>query len=199
MKKTILSLVFLLATIVAAQAQGPRIGVRAGANLAGFEGNDNDAFKRRWGFHAGLTTSFGIIEDFLTIQPEVLYTQKGAQTDNEMYKLRTSFIEVPVLGRINAGPLYFELGPQVAVRIGEKAEWSNQSGSFVITDDDVNNLRRTNFGYAAGVGLTATPLGMSLGVRYTSDFGSAIDRGGNNPNLRNSVFMLTAGFALPTR
>ncbi|WP_187264773.1 porin family protein [Pontibacter beigongshangensis] len=196
MKKTILSLVFVLATIVAVQAQSPRIGVRAGANLAGFEGEDNDAFERRWGFHAGLTTNFGIIEDFLMIQPEVLYTQKGAKTENDAFKLRASYIEVPVLGRINAGPLYFELGPQVAVRISEKAEFDSSAGSITF---DPDNLRRTNFGYAAGVGLTATPLGISLGVRYNSDFSKAIDADGNNPNLRNSVFMLTAGFALPTR
>ncbi|MDX5420332.1 MAG: PorT family protein [Hymenobacteraceae bacterium] len=189
MKKTILLLVLAMTTVVAAHAQGPRIGIRAGVNYAGFGGSDADNLDRIWGGHGGLTANFPLSTDnFFSVQPELLFSMKGAETSSDDLKFKVNYLDVPVLGRVNAGPLYFEAGPQVSVRISGDVE---QNGTNII--DDLDDYKRTSLGYAAGVGLSATPLGLSIGVRYNGDISKLYDDE-NAPNYRNDVFMLTLGY-----
>lgn len=189
MKKSILLLVFAVTTMVAAHAQGPRIGIRAGVNYAGFGGSDADNLDRVWGGHGGLTANFPMSADnFFSIQPEILFSMKGAETKDDITKIKVNYLDVPVLGRINAGPLYFEGGPQVSVRISGDVE---QNGTNV--QDNLDDFKRTSFGYAAGIGLSATPLGLSIGVRYNGDVSKLYDDS-SAPNYRNDVFMLTLGY-----
>jgi hypothetical protein len=194
MKKTILLLVMAVTTMVAAHAQGPRIGIRAGANYAGFGGSDADNLDRIWGGHAGLTANFPVSTDnFFSIQPELLFSMKGAETSDDTYKIKVNYLDVPVLGRVNAGPLYFEAGPQVSVRVSGDIE---RNGNNV--QDNLDSFKRASFGYAAGIGLQSTPLGLSIGVRYNGDASKLYDDSAA-PNFRNDVFMLTLGYAFGAR
>ena len=194
MKKRILMFVLAMTTVVAAHAQGPRLGIRAGVNYAGFGGSDADNLDRKWGGHAGLTANFPLSADnFFSIQPELLYSMKGAETSADDVKWKINYLDVPVLGRINAGPLYFEAGPQVSFRIGGEVDVNNTT----ITDD-LDDYKRTSLGYAAGVGLQATPLGISIGVRYNGDISKLYDNT-NIGNYRNDVFMLTLGYSFGSR
>ncbi|WP_018479878.1 porin family protein [Pontibacter roseus] len=189
MKKTILLLVLAVTTMVAAHAQGPRIGIRAGANYSGFSGSDADNLDRIFGAHGGLTANFPMTTDnFFSIQPELLFSMKGAETSDDVFKIKVNYLDVPVLGRVNAGPLYFEAGPQVSVRISGDVE---QNGNNI--QDNLDEFKRASFGYAAGVGLSATPLGLSIGVRYNGDVSKLYDDS-SAPNFRNDVFMLTLGY-----
>ena len=194
MKKRILMFVLAMTTVVAAHAQGPRLGIRAGVNYAGFGGSDADNLDRIWGGHAGLTANFPVSSDnFFSIQPELLYSMKGAETSADDVKWKINYLDVPVLGRVNAGPLYFEAGPQVSFRIGGEVDVNNTT----ITDD-LDDYKRTSLGYAAGVGLQATPLGLSIGVRYNGDISKLYDNT-NVGNYRNDVFMLTLGYLFGSR
>jgi hypothetical protein len=186
MKKTILLLFLAMTTVVAAHAQGPRIGIRAGVNYAGFSGSAANNLDRIWGGHGGLTANFPLsVDNFFSIQPEVLFSMKGAENDADTWKMKVNYLDVPVLGRINAGPLYFEGGPQVSVKISDDL----QGGAPFMTDE----FKRTSFGYAAGVGLQSTPLGISVGVRYNGDVSKLYDNT-TFGNYRNDVFMLTLGY-----
>lgn len=195
MKKTLLLFVFILATVVAAQAQSPRFGVRVGANYSGLSGDDPTAYTdRMFGFHAGITSQFALTSDnFLAIQPEILFSKKGAESKDDNRKIKLSYIDVPVLAKINAGPLYFEAGPQVSFRIGGDIE---QDGNNIV--DDLDFYKSTSFGYAAGVGLASTPLGLSIGVRYNGDI-SKLNDVDNISDRRNDLFMLTVGYMFPSR
>ncbi len=176
-----------------AQMQAPRFGVKAGANYSGFTGDKGIAKDRLWGFHAGVTAQFPLTSDnFFAIQPEVLYSQKGAESKNDSYKVKVSYIDVPVLAHVNAGPLYFEAGPQVSFRVAGEIE---NNGTTLV--DDLDMYKHTSFGYAAGIGL-ATPLGVSVGVRYNGDF-SQLNDNDNAASYKNSVFMLSLGYTLPAR
>ncbi len=195
MKKRLLLFVFMLATFAAAQAQAPRIGLRAGVNYSGFEGDDADNLgvdDMMFGFHAGLTANLPIVEDFFSVQPEVLFSKKGAESEDNDVKYKLSYIDVPVLARINAGPIYFEGGPQASFRIGGDIEVQGTN-----VDDDLDQFKATSFGYAAGVGFGAAPLGLSIGVRYNGDI-SKLNDDDNAPEFRNSLFMFTVGFHIPT-
>ncbi|MHA6249821.1 porin family protein [Pontibacter sp. CAU 1760] len=195
MKKTILFFAFILTTVVAAQAQTPRFGIRAGANYSGLSGDDPTAYSdRMFGFHAGVISQFSLSSDnFFAIQPEVLFSKKGAESKDDNRKIKLSYIDVPVLAKINAGPLYFEGGPQVSFRIGGDIE---EGGNNVI--DNLDFYKATSFGYAAGVGLASTPLGLSIGVRYNGDV-SKLNDDTNISDRRNDVFMLTVGYMFPSR
>ncbi|RAU81465.1 porin family protein [Pontibacter arcticus] len=204
MKKSLFLVLFAFLTTVAAQAQmaAPTFGVRVGANYSGFSGDDvNDDMERQFGFHGGLTANFPLTDDgFLSLQPEVLYSMKGSKFEfnNGDFKTKLSYIDVPVLARINAGPLYFEGGPQFSYRIGGEQE--NTVGSVTVTNDDLDQYRKTAFGYAAGVGI-GTPMGVSIGVRYNGDFTKLndADNDADAPEIRNSVFMLTLAYSFGAR
>ncbi|WP_299826152.1 porin family protein [uncultured Pontibacter sp.] len=195
MKKTLILFMLALVTTVTAQAQmqAPSIGIRAGANYSGFSGDDVDNLDRMFGFHAGITSQFYLTSDnFFAIQPEILFSKKGAESEDNNSKIKISYLDVPVLARVNAGPLYFEGGPQVSFRIGGDVEANGQN---VI--DDLDMFKRTSFGYAAGIGL-ATPLGVSVGVRYNGDVSKLWDDD-NVSDARNNVFMLTLAYMFSGR
>jgi len=185
MKKYLILFVFVLVATVSVQAQ-VGLGLRLGANYSGFRGDDvvGDP-DRLFGAHAGLTANLPISADnFFSIQPELLFSMKGAEYDNN--KLRLYYVDVPVLARINAAPLYFEAGPQLSVRVGGESDLT----------DDLDFIRTTGFGYVAGVGI-GTPMGVSLGVRYNGDISKLNDEGDREEY--NDVFMLTLGYIFGSR
>lgn len=191
MKKTLTLLMFVLVTAVAAQAQmqAPGIGIRAGANYSGFSGDQADNLDRMFGFHAGLTSQLYLTSDnFFAIQPELLFSTKGAESKDDTFKYKISYLDIPVLARVNAGPLYFEGGPQASFRVGGDIE-----SDGVNIDDDLDQFKRTSFGYAAGVGLAATTLGLSVGVRYNGDISKLYDDDSVS-DARNNIFMLTLAY-----
>ncbi|OKL41214.1 porin family protein [Pontibacter flavimaris] len=187
MKKTLLLFVFMLATVFAANAQA-QLGVRVGANYAGLTGDETSASDRMFRFHAGLISRFYLTTDeFFAIQPELLFSQKGGESEDDDFKIKLSYIDVPVLAHINAGPIFFEAGPQVSFRVGGDIEVNGTN-----IDDDLDQFKRTSLGYAAGVGFAA-PMGLTVGVRYNGDI-SQLNDDDNAPEYRNSVFMLTLGY-----
>ncbi|MBC5775893.1 PorT family protein [Pontibacter sp. KCTC 32443] len=193
MKKLFL-FVFAFCTVLMAQAQmSPRFGIKAGVNYAGLEGDDAGDNDRIFGAHAGVFVSLPLVEDFFSIKPEALYSMKGAESQDDDFELKLNYIDVPVLAQINAGPLYFEAGPQASFRVSGKIE--TDLGST----DDLEDLGYKSFlfGYAAGIGLASAPLGLSVGVRYSGDASKITDD--DDTKIRNSVFMLTLGYMFPSR
>ena len=191
MKKTLVILFMAVLTTVGAQAQmqSPTFGIRAGANYTGFSGDDADNLDRMFRFHAGITSQFTLTSDnFFAIQPELLLSTKGAESKDDKTKWKITYLDVPVLGRVNAGPLYFEGGPQASFRVGGDIE-----SNGVNVDDNLDQFKRTSFGYAAGIGLASTPMGLSLGVRYNGDI-SKLYENESVSDARNNVFMLTLAY-----
>ncbi|MFD2513006.1 porin family protein [Pontibacter locisalis] len=218
--KKLLLLFCALATMQLAEAQ-VSFGVRAGANLSNLSGDvrDDSRFNNKVGWHAGVTANFGIVEDFFSIQPELYYTNKGFKNEEEEFELDNltyrregsvnyNYLELPVLARINAGPLYFEGGPLASYLLSV----NNRTDTFIngapepeaVNRSSTDGLKKFELGYAAGIGF-GTPGGLSIGVRYAGSFTDLVDDApddyfeGDLRNARHSVFMLTLGFTLPTR
>ena len=112
------------------RADEPRVelGIRAGLNLASVHGDDvsieglspENRVALSGGLFAGIRVAPGVL-----IQPEVLYTQKGARYEaaGEEAVIKLDYLEVPVLlkGRFGSGsarPSVFA-GPAVASRSGQ--------------------------------------------------------------------------------
>jgi carbohydrate-selective porin OprB len=194
MKSLFLTLGLALGVAGAAQAQSVHFGIKAGASLTNYTGKGNDSTKYKAGFHGGLFANIAVNNVF-SIQPEVLYSMKGAKTEfdfgNYAYTIKTitHYVDVPVLAHINAGGLFFELGPQVGFLLAatSKQESSGQSYSRDIKDQ----LKTVDFGYAAGLGYQLAN-GPGIGLRYNGGFVD-VDKnryGNTSYARRNGAFQL---------
>jgi hypothetical protein len=193
MKKTFLALALSLGVAGAAQAQSAHFGVKAGASLTNYTGKgagDNDY---KFGFNGGFLANFAV-NDVFSIQPEVLYSMKGAKADETIggtkltQKQTLHYIDVPVLAHINAGGLFFELGPQIGFLAAakESLEANGQSASQDIKDQ----AKTVDFGYAAGLGYQMMN-GPGIGLRYNGGFTDINKNNSNSDNaVRNGAFQL---------
>lgn len=188
MKKIILSLGLLVGMAGAANAQtGITFGVKGGINYSTLTGDDVTGAESKVGLQAGALANFGL-SDLISIQPEVLYSQKGAQSEDDSdSKLKLNYIDVPVLVKVNADGLFFEGGPQVGFLAGAKSTDGN-------TDVDVKEGYNTvDFGYAVGLGYQAES-GPMIGLRYNGGITNIIKDGDDDSKIRNSAFQLYVGY-----
>lgn len=222
MKKLLFAFAFMLASFTAAQAQSG-FGIRGGANLSNVSGDlrDESRFNNKIGFHAGITYQLAIVENFFSIQPELLYSQKGFKNNEDEFQsdllninvrregtVSYNYLDLPVLAKIKAGPLYFEAGPQASylLNVNNKTKTYND-GELQSSDSDpksTDGLKKFELGYAAGIGL-ASNNGISIGLRYNGSLSDFTDKdvsygdyGDDLTNARNSVIMLTVGFTFPS-
>ncbi|MBD2767972.1 PorT family protein [Hymenobacter sp. BT664] len=139
------------------------------------------------GFHGGLFVNLPISAAF-SIQPEVLYSMKGSQTDKDGdAKIRLNYIDIPVMLQYNTHRLFFEAGPQLGILT---------SGKFVAgsLNLDAKELFKTvDFGYATGLGykLKSGPI---LGLRYNGGITNTYKDNDNKDKARNSALQLYAAF-----
>jgi hypothetical protein len=219
MKKLLLMFVFAVSTAFAAQAQTASFGIRGGANISNLSGDlrDENRFENKVGFHAGIMANFGIVDDFFSIQPELLYSVKGFRSeDSEVSlplfnrrregKVNYNYLDLPVLARIKAGPLYFEAGPQASYLLSVNNETKTYVNGTLqssnTNEKSKSGLSEFEVGYAAGIGFTSANNAISFGVRYNGAFSDFVKEDvnfdGDLTNARHSTFMVTVGFAIPT-
>lgn len=221
MKKQIAILATFIAAVAAApsvHAQGIRIGVKGGANLSNLSGDlvNEDRYENKFGFHGGLMLNIGLVDDgFLSVQPEVLFSQKGFSYADDEFTIggnrikydgdvTYNYIDVPVLLKVKAGSVYFEAGPQYSYLLKIKNDFKVTSNGNPVTQvsntEDLDDANRNEIGYAAGLGYQSEG-GLMLGLRYN---GSFTDFGKDTyyeetRNARNSVFQASVGFLLPSK
>lgn len=198
MKKALLSVALVAGVAGLAQAQSVRVGIKAGATLAKITGDDVvQDYKNKVGLNAGVMMQFGLApKNFIALQPEILYSQKGARTENGAVESKSTlhYIDVPVLLRINADGPFFELGPQVGFLVGVKNELQNGSGS--VSGTDKSAYKTVDFGGVVGVGYQLRG-GASIGVRYNMGFTPVYkDVAGTKTKQYNSAFQLQLGYII---
>ena len=222
MKKLFFAFALMIGTYSAAQAQAT-FGVRGGANLSQLSGDlkNEDMFENKVSFHGGVTLNFPVVEEFFSIQPELLYSRKGFKSSGEEYtpllfplerrrregNVSYNYLDLPVLAKINAGPLYFEMGPQLSylLNVNNETKLYDGNDNLIATTESEKSkdgLSQFEVGYAAGIGFAASN-GISLGVRYNGAFTDFVKDSdnyfeGDLANARHSVFMLTLGIKFPS-
>ncbi|AIZ63072.1 hypothetical protein PK28_04050 [Hymenobacter sp. DG25B] len=217
MKKTTILLASLLAAATFssqdAKAQGVRLGIKGGVNYSNLSGDlvNEDRFESKFGGHGGIMANFSVTDDgFFSIQPEVLYSQKGFKNaDKEIAGTKFegsrtyNYIDVPVLLKINADGFFFEAGPQYSYLLKIKDETkSTRNGTTLYKREDtenLNNVNRSEIGYAAGLGYQSTA-GFLVGIRYNGSFTDFAKDGytGDDDvkNARNQVFQASLGYLI---
>jgi len=131
----------------------PEFGLRTGVNFASIGNAKQEVDSRRIGLLAGVYAVIPIMGTSFSIQPEVLYTQKGAEINN--VEINLSYIQVPVFARINfttesiLAP-HLLLGPYVG---------------FNLTSENSFTVNKTVFGLAIGAGIDISSI--TFGARYS--------------------------------
>ncbi|CAA9198870.1 hypothetical protein FLA105534_02325 [Flavobacterium bizetiae] len=145
-------------------------GIKGGFNMSNLYGSGDDVDDNNvlYGFNAGVYATLPI-SDFIAIQPEILFTTKGAKLEynNALVsgdaKFKLNYIEVPLLVRVN-------ITKNFNVHAGGYASYlvsSKVKGDGDISFDenvDTDDLNKFDAGIAAGVGVDFSPL--SIGLRY---------------------------------
>ncbi|GGF05714.1 porin family protein [Hymenobacter cavernae] len=246
--KKLLSLTLAAAASVslvhAQDAGGFRIGVKAGATYSNVSGDDVSQFAGsgystsigdyKVGYNAGVSLSIPLSSDgFFSLAPELLYNRKGYEISStqktglpaNVSKIESEqqrvlhYIDLPILAKINAGGLFFELGPQVSYLFGSRVK--NQTTTKYTNGDKDKTEDRSEFvdylggirkekykgdlsnvdiSGVAGVGYM-TDGGFSVGLRYARGFNSLIDSKDtdNEPKAFNNAFTLQVGYLIPTK
>lgn len=167
MRKALLSLAVVACAGQTAQAQtGVKIGLKGGLNIASYTGPDKQDTKSKYGFSVGATFNFGL-SDNISLQPELLYSQKGMKLDytgednsdaaaftsgkpSGTFGQTLSYIDVPVVLRYSMGGsdgkgLFFELGPQASFLIAQRGFVdSGDKATVVLAGSNRNNLSSTS-------------------------------------------------------
>lgn len=198
--KKLLSSICLLAFLTAfsfnnASAQSPvSFGLRGGLNFANL--NNVDDTDSRTGFMAGVYANISIPLSPISIQPEVLYTQKGFDASGTVFgqdintTTKLDYIEIPVLAKFSFAPgpvtphVYF--GPYLGFNINAEveAESGGQSGSENIKD----SVKDTDFGVVVGGSIDISKF--NFGVRYGAGLTKVAE---DDSDGKNGVFTIVAG------
>lgn len=144
-------------------------GVKGGFNMSNLYGSGDDVNDNNilYGFNAGVYATLPI-SDFVAIQPEVLFTTKGAKLEYSGLvdgdaKFKLNYIEVPLLVRVNITKNFnVHAGGYASYLVSSKVTGSGD----IEFNEDVNrdDLNKFDAGIAAGVGVDFDPI--SIGVRY---------------------------------
>jgi hypothetical protein len=212
MKKLVLLLVAGFSFTFVEVAQAQKIGIKAGVNYSNLSGDLTDEANNegKIGLVGGIGTSIPLVGDgFLSLAPELLYSQKGYQYRDDEFMVGNNkikregsrsfnYLDLPILLKVNAGGLFFEGGPLASylLNINDKTKESiNGVENNSYTELSKDGLSKFEVGYAAGLGYM-TEGGLSLGIRYNGSLNKlANDYNGNDlQNARHSLFQATIGF-----
>ncbi len=195
----------------------PRVGISL-ANAAIDEDNKRAGQRAVLGLTTGLGVNFALTPDkFLSVQPEILYSQKGWAAENNGLvsydgSYRLNYLEIPVLLKVNFGGetvrAYVNAGPSVGYLLGGRlsGDW-NALGllggdvggplRFTQTPDLLNELdaNRTEIGlnFGGGAGYAFGGRVLFVDVRYNmglTDYNRAFES-------KNRVFAFTVGLQVP--
>jgi hypothetical protein len=150
-----------------------RLGVEGGFNLANLNGaNVNDAVGSRLGFVGGAFLGLPLGTS-LTLQPEILYSQKGGKYNGNPYQL--DYWEIPILLDVNlVGPLGLLLGP---------------SFDFNSANSGVANINNSDVGLVVGGQVNLSRFLVS--GRYEVGLTNVT----NNQSVQNGTFTFMVGLS----
>ncbi len=209
MKKQVFLAAGLLLASLSAQAQIsliPKAGVTLSSISYGDEANDQAA---KVGFVGGLGVDIGIVENFFSVQPELLFIQKGEKysAGGVETKATLNYLEVPVLAKVSFGgeliKAYVNAGPSLSMGLTgkNKVEGGERAGETDIRFGDASNDGRRyldsrfDFGlqFGGGIGIGIGPGAVLADVRYGLGLTDLTDAN----RSKNRAFAFTLGYAIP--
>jgi len=204
MKKNLIILLTLLcfATLTFGQT---KFGVKGGLNFANLAVNQDEIDDNftKLGLTAGVFAQLPLLgKDWLMIQPEALYTIKGAKYEaaTTTVKANLHYLDIPLSGvaRILNSPLTINAGFQYSWLVSAKYEYESQVfGDDIIIDDNRDNYQQWDFGVVGGLGLSFENLLIEVratrGLRNVEKDRIILNTIVEANSTKNFGFQLTAG------
>jgi hypothetical protein len=201
MKKILLvTLVVLSANVVMAQT---RFGAKLGPNLANWtvkeDGNKDDEFKSRLGFHLGLVADFAISERF-SIQPHLLYVNKGSAIEHEDhtdYAVMQS-IDIPInflyKAASSGGTFFVGGGPNLGFNLSGMLKSDEEGDEKIEIGSEVGQLKGFDFGLNLLAGYE-----LKSGLFFSANYTPGITNLANVPSgvdysARSNYFGVSIGY-----
>lgn len=205
MKKLLLSILVISATVVSAQEKKVTFGVKAGMNVSSVNGKGSDDADAKIGFNVGVTADYAITENVYLLTG-LDFTTKGYKESYSSYegeKAKTTFnplyLQLPIhigykYALTDAVKLTAQAGPYLALGVGGKRTYKFKGEKQKYSIFSSNHYRRFDFG-----------LGLAFGVEYLKynvkagyDFGlvnyAPKDQSCGNFKTRNGNFYVTLGY-----
>jgi len=183
----------------------PKFGIKGGLNLTNLYVNDVSNEHMKVGFNAGVYAKLPVTRGF-SIQPELLYTVKGAKENYNNfiqgtgeYRFNLNYLELPVLAVVNLAPNFnIHAGGYVAYLVSANVKNVDNNGTIQGASDlGTDNFQRWDAGLVGGA---AFDIGnVTLGARYNYGLRN-IGKSGNlsgdlTQNSKNAGFSFFVGFA----
>jgi hypothetical protein len=203
----VITFMLLLQNLSLAEIRG---GVKVALNSAKLHGEDVEDFEDLLG--AGLDSKLGFcfggfvtfsMHEMFAIQPEVLYTMKGAKMEESIMGetlyvwVNLTYLEIPVLAKLQiptqggVKPSIFA-GPALGIKLSGKikAEYAGES-----EEEDIEDMKNTDLGlvigggidFGLGKGMLIVDLRYTLGLSSISEF--------EDEDVKNGVFSLMVGIS----
>lgn len=174
------------------------VGPKLGASFSGFRGDDAGAINLRKGLAGGLFVNISPLE-FLSIQPELMFQQKGAVNKNDDFNFREDvkigYMNVPLLFKLRL-PIdrtfypHVYLGPQFSYALKSEYSISALDAGTLSREIDIRNY---DLGGVFGFGLDIE----SNHLFFTTDFryglGGLLLDNENDIQLKNKDMAILLG------
>lgn len=180
------------------------IGLKAGANYSNVYDSEGEAFNAdaKFGLAAGAFLAIPIGQ-FVGIQPEILFSQKGFKATGALlgspYSLTrtTSYIDIPLLLAIKPSEFLTVLvGPQYSYLLKQKDVLDNSFTSVEQENAFENdNIRKNVLSVAGGIDINFKPivLGLRAGWDVQNNNG---DGTSTTPRYKNAWYQATIGLRI---
>lgn len=181
------------------------LGPKVGLTYSTLTGDETDELGYKLGFSGGafLAYAFG---DWFTLQPEVLYSQKGAQESHDTLSgeltntVSMDYIEIPLLAvltiptqsrwtpKLFAGPAF-----GILISAEQKAERAGEERTADIKDD----LEDFEVGivFGGGVDVEVGPGAITADLRYNWGVTNIVADAEEGFSVKNGVFSFMVGYA----
>ncbi|HAD82629.1 MAG: hypothetical protein A2509_01110 [Candidatus Edwardsbacteria bacterium RIFOXYD12_FULL_50_11] len=198
MRKTTIVLLALITALVFGlpqycSAQGLSLGIKGGVNMAKFTGADAGTNSMKTGLVGGAYATIDLM--FVNIQPEVLFSQKGATYEILGLSIdqNLNYVEIPVL-------IKFPLGKIVVPSIYAGPSFGMLMSADVEGVDVKDAVMSSDLGLVFGVDVK-TPIKLTVDARYNLGLMTTAKEFEflgvtYNPDVKNSTISLMVGYAL---
>jgi hypothetical protein len=182
-----------------------KFGIKGGVNFTNFYSGDNITDEKvKTGFHAGMYIQAPLVEDVLFLQPEILYSKKGNQSNynnfiqgSGKYQFSLGYLEVPVALGLKLGPFSLHAGPYAAFLTDAKVKDVDSNGTIEgATTLNKQNFNSFDYGLIGGAGFDFNHA--QIGLRYNMglrEIGNSGLAGELTKNAKNSALQIYAGFS----
>ena len=155
----------LMSTSFVTEAQ-IKFGIRAGLNASNVSFDNLPNRRERFGFHAGVFTTVGLVPEFMSLQPELSYSVQGVAfkpTSNDKVMLNMNYINLLL-------PIVFKLS-SIDIQVGPFASFLISSPDYTVYNENkiiVDAFKKFDAGLTAGLVYNMDKL--MFGIRYNQGF-----------------------------